>query len=74
MALPSGFQHHRGQGGWSWRQIRLEVEVSGKRAEKMEVVRGARENAEGGAGDMAGAGNPALPLSHLGRRHHSQRE
>ena len=44
------------------------------RQRRWKRVRGARENAEGRAGDMAGVGNPALPLSHLGRRHHSQRE
>ena len=35
--LPHALQHGRGgQGGWSWRQIQLEVEVSVKWAEEIE--------------------------------------
>lgn len=63
MAAAVRFPARQGQGGWSWRQIRLEVEYCGKRAEKMEAGTWGQENVEGGAvGTWLGVGNPALPL------------
>lgn len=61
MALPSGFSSTTGA-GWGGAGGRYDLKSSIRKAGREDGrVRGARENAfRGGAGDMAGVGNPAL--------------
>ena len=68
MALPSDCLHHDGgQGGWSWEQIQLEVEVSVKRAEKMEAGTWGQGESRGLSGGHGWGWKPSSATEPSGR-------